>query len=304
MDKLINESKYLSILFENYDRDKKEITKEEIMNLTPSINHNLLFEIYEGRYKFKDEELLELLEIFRFLENNDKQKEIFIIMKHHKYLYFKDKINIFILNKYEKIKLKRNIFLTSIYYNSFDLVKNFFSRKDINEGLILACEKGHLKIFYFLLKCGANIHIYSDYPLKTSSENGHYNIVKILLNNGASLDDGKSLILACEKGHYKIVKLLLKFGANVHIFDDAPLRLSVKKCHKDIIKLLLLNGANVHAKNNYVLKYSFYNNYMTIYELLLEYIEKSDEEKDEEINKKFLIIDDYELMKLVSNKII
>ena len=49
----------------------------------------------------------------------------------------------------------------------------------------------------------------------TASRNGHTEIVKLLLNEGAKADGWVALVLASENGHIGVVELLLERGADI-----------------------------------------------------------------------------------------
>jgi len=89
-----------------------------------------------------------------------------------------------------------------------------------------------------------------------SSENGHTEIVKILLANGADVNardsDGLTpLMLAAQKGYTELVGTLLSKDANVNAKDKdggtALLRAAVSG-QTEIVKILLANGADVNAE--------------------------------------------------------
>ncbi|KAI0102193.1 hypothetical protein GGR51DRAFT_528100 [Nemania sp. FL0031] len=95
--------------------------------------------------------------------------------------------------------------------------------------------------------------------LIVSSRLGHEAIVKLLLENGADIEDKDTeyadtpLIWAAEKGHEAVVKLLLENGANTEAkyteSGQTPLIWAVEKGHEAIVKLLLKNGVNIEAKD-------------------------------------------------------
>ena len=89
---------------------------------------------------------------------------------------------------------------------------------------------------------GANVHTLDDSPLRLASENGHTNVVEILLKNHADIHANNDWPLrfasASADNHLDVVKLLLKYGANVHAQDDYALRYASINCHYDIVKLL------------------------------------------------------------------
>ena len=62
------------------------------------------------------------------------------------------------------------------------------------------------------------------------------------------LDDA-ALRLAAMKGHIETVKLLLDHGANIHALYDEALINAELNGHSETVKLLLDRGANIHALN-------------------------------------------------------
>ena len=92
-------------------------------------------------------------------------------------------------------------------------------------------------------------------------ENGHTEIVTLLLGNGADVnvnaeEEGEmtALILAIEAEHIDTVSLLLEKGADVNVKYPATgwpaLMVAIIYRHKEIVSMLLEKGADVHAKDN------------------------------------------------------
>ena len=110
--------------------------------------------------------------------------------------------------------------------------KLFSENEDKEKLLILACEKGHLEIIFFLLENGANIHIENDEPLRIAVKNEHTKIVEYLIENGANVNaDEYILSWACETEQIKVVKLLVDNGADLNIFtskNETPLHAACK----------------------------------------------------------------------------
>lgn len=52
--------------------------------------------------------------------------------------------------------------------------------KAINEDLIKASENGHLEVVKVLLQAGANVHARHDYSLRWAFRSGHSEIVELL----------------------------------------------------------------------------------------------------------------------------
>ena len=93
-------------------------------------------------------------------------------------------------------------------------------------------------------------------PLILSSQHGHTNLVKTLLQAGAEVDQvvkgdlTTALEYACFYGHDNVVKVLLKNGSKPNGIDKngkatgIPLAEAVKQHHGNIVKMLLLHGAD------------------------------------------------------------
>ncbi len=106
---------------------------------------------------------------------------------------------------------------------------------DVNEessfgaALHVASENGHAEVVYLLLQRNADVDIRSTNdlkwtPLHFASENGHAKVVSLLLEHGADINARSTwhstpLMLASRNGHLEVVRLLLAHGADVHIRD-------------------------------------------------------------------------------------
>lgn len=94
-------------------------------------------------------------------------------------------------------------------------------------------------------------------PLHWASLHGHEEIVKLLINRGASVDSknkyGKTpLYLASARGHKKIVAFLIKHGAYVDSQDQegyTSLHGASSWGHTEIVEFLLKKNASVHCQN-------------------------------------------------------
>ena len=88
--------------------------------------------------------------------------------------------------------------------------------------------------------------------LMLASSEGHLEMVKLLVENGA--DYTNALRLASREGHLEIVKLLIENGANINAKDNdgetALMRASYNG-HLEVVKYLIENGADVNIKDNY-----------------------------------------------------
>ena len=129
-----------------------------------------------------------------------------------------------------EIELREIIGWASCYnrLNVIEFLHRHFGKSQIrntwrNEALRFASLNGHLDIIKFLVSEGANIHTNNDYPLRWASRFGHLDIVKFLVSK----------------------------GANIHVLYDWALRWASANGHLDVVKFLVSKGADI----DYSLKY-------------------------------------------------
>ena len=92
-------------------------------------------------------------------------------------------------------------------------------------------------------------------PLARASLKGHLDVVRLLLQNGATAEsrdnDGSTpLIFASGEGHLDVVHLLLQSGATVDSRNNygwTPLAPASQNGHADVVRLLLQSGAAVDS---------------------------------------------------------
>lgn len=137
--------------------------------------------------------------------------------------------------------------------------------------LIDACKKGNYERVDFIssLHMGTELDYRTNYaplksfkplksftPLVTSIKSGYYNIVKLLINRGASLspiEDLYPLVELTTKEDYDLDTLIffLNNGSDVNetgLKNYTPLHNVCYDCRYDVAKELLRRGANVNAK--------------------------------------------------------
>ena len=109
--------------------------------------------------------------------------------------------------------------------------------------LYIAANKGYTEIAKTLLfQYGSNS------PMKGTSY--HALNVDMAIQNTVG---GTVLMVACMQGHYEIVKCLLESGADVNVKDKqnwTALMKAADKGHVELVKLLLAYGADVLAADN------------------------------------------------------
>jgi ankyrin repeat protein len=121
-----------------------------------------------------------------------------------------------------------------------------------------AARQGNLKEVRRQLAWGVNVnksHLFTrDTPLIEAAANGHMEVVKLLIENGADVNlKGEAwygpLHAAAAKGHLEVVKILLENGADVNIFHhNKPLHNAAMNGHIEVARILLAHGADINAK--------------------------------------------------------
>ncbi|RLN51169.1 hypothetical protein BBP00_00009937 [Phytophthora kernoviae] len=94
-------------------------------------------------------------------------------------------------------------------------------------------------------------------PLIVAAQRGHFNIVTLLVENGAEVNakthNGRTaLLLAAEEGNLEIVRLLLDSDADVNASGSdewTPLMMAAYRGHEEIVRLLLDNDADLDPTN-------------------------------------------------------
>ncbi|KAF2654906.1 ankyrin [Lophiostoma macrostomum CBS 122681] len=95
-----------------------------------------------------------------------------------------------------------------------------------------------------------------------TAENGHIDMVKLLLEHGAELNGSGAIVLAAEAGEKDMVDFLLKQGASINeigvecpvderITEDAgsALHMAAEGGHKDVVELLVDKGAIIDIED-------------------------------------------------------
>jgi ankyrin repeat protein len=126
------------------------------------------------------------------------------------------------------------------------------------EELLRAIEKQDITKVQELLSAGVDVNsvsyddeFYCDFPLGIACSGGSSEIVKLLIENGANVNQAEEsefhTPLMYASGDREIIELLLKHGADVNAEDDynaTALTRAAESGRFEIVKLLLEHGAN------------------------------------------------------------
>ena len=124
--------------------------------------------------------------------------------------------------------------------------------------LYIAVSKGFKQSVEIMIKHEANIDL--EYLLLTATKKGYIDIAKILIANGAKLEEKDAhggytpLILATLLGEGLILEILLQNGANIEARDDFGGTVlhnaaSLSDCSDKSVEMLIQMGAKIDAKN-------------------------------------------------------
>ena len=130
-------------------------------------------------------------------------------------------------------------------------------KKSQRYAMVRAAEEGRvLDVENYLNNGKVDVDRKGKYGCETSlhgaCQNGHIDVVKLLLDHGANIEmakfDETPLFIACEYGHHSIAALLLDRGANINpCTEKNPLHESCSQGHENIVRLLLEHGADPNA---------------------------------------------------------
>lgn len=182
------------------------------------------------------------------------------------------------------------LFKLFILFTIFNL-SYLYCEDRLNYQLYEACKSGDIKKVRELIRKGVNVNeksdVIEDTALLIASRKGYFDIVKLLIENGADVNLNTPIRDAIMNGHYDIVKLLMENKAEYSnnlfkiIYIDSYLNRFVTESltsleiasryeHRDIAKLLINNNADYKNNDWYAVKLIISKNYDDVFKTLLD----------------------------------
>lgn len=117
-----------------------------------------------------------------------------------------------------------------------------------DDAICIAAELGMLHICKLLIKYGGyeTIHAQGEKPLDLAISGNHYEIAKLLLENGAIIYSDDWLMKFVEANNYKMGTLLLDYEQDIHKNNDEVLKILVKYGNYNMSKLLLDHSLKIN----------------------------------------------------------
>ncbi len=148
--------------------------------------------------------------------------------------------------------------------------------QEYNYAIRLASNNGHIEVVKLLLQDErVDPSDFNNYAIKKASENGHTEVVRLLLSDlrvDPSDHRNDAIRYASENGHTEVVKLLLSDSrVDPSDFNNYAIRYASKNGHTEIVKLLLQDKRVDPSKTyNYAIKKASENGHIEIVKLLLQ----------------------------------
>lgn len=227
-----NDLYFLEFLFkQNYKKEFIEKKREEIYKKNPNQNFNGYTLIYQAIENKNIEQIKLLLEskVDFELKNEKYSQDIYDLVA--------SKNNLEILNLLIKYNIHKNkVIIALLNKNHMENVINIISDiEDLSTFTILyhAVRKENVELIKLILQKKANPNFitgnnkYKQIPLHIACELQNFNIIKLLIENGADTN-------------------LQNHEGKTALFEA----IEVKKANKDIIRYLIQNGADIYKEDN------------------------------------------------------
>ena len=255
-------SEYHEMIIDMILNSKYPVNMMKTGSYRPDLDFSLL-DLTETKREeiFNNKPSLKLTDkMFEYYFKNKDYKGILSMVNNGYTFYTGDNIRLYYTEK-ELIEFKEDCSKLKIDYTL--LINYCFSIR-------YASENGHIEVVKLLIDAGADVTAMNNKAIRLASENGHLEVVKLLIGAGADVtaNDNEAIRWVSYNGHIEIVKLLIDAGADVTANDNEAIRWASRYGHIEIVKLLIGTGADVTAMNNKAIRLASENGHIEVVELL------------------------------------
>ena len=150
----------------------------------------------------------------------------------------------------------RHLEIIELLIDNEVMIMKGFRKSSESTPLYFAAEAGLWDVVKVLIEKGAEVNEIDSNKVTTlmfAAKAGNAEIVQLCIKNGANVNAsnlicGSTISLACESGNLEIVRILVQNGASVH--EKSLLGKVIQGGNFDILKYLVENGANVNPPVN------------------------------------------------------
>lgn len=159
----------------------------------------------------------------------------------------------------QRVEFNITLISTAAFYNQREIVETLANRgnipqPDLENAFVYAASNGSLEVIECLLqRVNVNAHIRGcadETALHAACFNGHVNVVSLLVNNGANIDEviwnGYTPLMTT--GSTDVAAVLISHGANVNAISTkdgrTALHVAAMRNNPELVQLLLIHGAN------------------------------------------------------------
>ena len=169
---------------------------------------------------------------------------------------------------YQNIPMKYKLNKVFDYKSYYKYIITKLRNENYNQLLIDSSKNDDMILVKLSLEKGADIHVNNNEPLKVAGKNGHFNIIKFLVENGANVQDDV-LGSAIWRGNLDIVKYLVNHGADVHERNDLTLAWASSSGNLNIVKYLLDHGVDIHANDDMAISWASSQGHLNVVKYLV-----------------------------------
>ena len=308
-------TRFASFLATNADDTRFAINIED--------NNKIFYSEFDKLNDFSNENIrawqkIQISDFVKFINeaknhSNDSNKEK--IEQFIELVKDEDHLNQFI-NKFDVNLYRKMLVMNLITQGKIESIKSCLDHIEItNEDgifLFIAARMGNKEALDLFLGSNLNFNIRLDIPILIAAEEGHIEIVKLLLEHNADIDcqddQGRTpLLIAAEKGNIEMVEILLQRGANIDLQDKegrTPLLIAAYEESIGMVELLSKHRVDIDHRDNkgYTpLSLAILKEDIKMVKLLLEHNADIDYQDDQDQTPLFIAIfkEDIEMVELL-----